>query len=293
MKKWKNFRNITALIVTAVMLFLLPEGHCLKVNADEPVTYAVKYLADQGEWCYQENSSTFDDTVASWQVYQLQEVLKAGDTVVVYNDTTADVTLDLGSTRFTNLTVSTSAFTIINTGGVQDCYILSNSSCAVNGNIANAHVYDNSLVNFGNNIQELRIHCNDKITSSVGCGGTVGHLYAPSDTLPRTFYDLYDFQAGSLIIDQDGDLNTPDWKYGREPSSQPGGQPTPQPEAQQPEMQQPAAQPTPAAPADSDDEYDAVPKTGERNPALWLICFGILCMSGSIGLRLKSQNDKM
>lgn len=291
MKKGKSFRNIIAMMATAVMLFLLSEGNCLKVAAEEPVTYVVKYLADQKEWCYQENRSVFDDTVTSWQVYQLREVLKAGDTVVVYNDTTADVTLDLGSTRFTNLTVSTSAFTVINTGGVQDCYILSNSSCSVNGNITNAHVYDNSLVNFGNNIQELRIHCNDKITSSVGCGGTVRHLYAPSDTLPRTFYDLYDFQAGSLIIDQDGDLNTPDWQYSREPSSQPVEQPTPQPEVQQPETQQPAAQPTPAAPADSDDEYDAVPKTGESNSAFWLICGGVLCMFGSMAIRLKKSKE--
>lgn len=286
MKKWKKFRNMIALLTAAVMLFLLPEGSCLRAEADGPVTYAVKYLADEGDWYYQENKSAFSDSEAARNIYYLGEILKAGDIVVVYNDT-PEVTLNLGSTSLTNLTVSTTAFTIINTGDIQECHILNNSSCSVNGNIINAHVYDNALVNFGGNIQELRLHSGDEVTSSVGCSGTVGHLYAPSDTLPRTFYDLYDFQAASLHINEDGILVTPDWQYSRTPSSQPA-QPTPQPEVQQP-IQQPVAQ-QPAAPStDNDDEYDAVPKTGETNPALWLVCIGLLCMSGSIVLRKSNR----
>ena len=281
----KKIKNIVTMLTVAAMLFLLPESSCLKASADEPVTYAVKYLADEKEWVYQENRSAYDDsgTVTSWQVYQLREVLKAGDTVVVYNDAGDAPALDLGSTRFSNLTISSTGFSVIYTGGVQECHVMSNSSCAVNGDITNAHVYDNSVVNFNGNVQELRIHCTDKVTSSVGVGGTVGHLYAPSDTLPRTFYNLYNFEAGSLIIDQDGNLNTPEWKFSREASDSQTTpaqtvQPEPAPEAQQPAQQAPAS-------SGNADEYDAVPKTGESNLTVWLLCLAGLCMFGSISLR--------
>lgn len=281
----KKIKNTITLLTIAAMLFLLPESSCLKASADEPVTYVVKYLPGENGWRYQDNRSVFDESgsVISWELYQLREVLKAGDTVVVYNDTENAPDLDLGSTRFANLTISSKAFSIIHTGGVQDCFVMNNSFCAVNGDVTNAHVYENSVVNYNGNVQELQIHCGDKITSSVGVGGTVGHLYAYSDSQAQTFFDLYNFQAGSLLIDQEGKLTTPDWSYSKAPASQPV-QPTPQPEVQQqPEAQQPAQQ-VPAS-GGNDDEYDAVPKTGESNLIVWLLCIGGLCLCGSIALK--------
>ncbi len=282
----KKIKHIATVLAAAAVFFLLPGAGCLKAAAEEPVTYAVKYIEDKNEWRYLPDTSTFDDAAYHRELYYMYESMKDGDIVVVYNESAVVPALDLGSVRLSNLSVTPcSSFTIIYSGDVDECNILDGAYCSINANVTNAHIYGTSTSNFNKNIQELRIHANDEITSTVGCDGTVGHLYAPSDTLPRTFYDLYDFKAGSLLIQQ-GSLETSPDKFSSSPT-----QPTPAPtEVPQP----PAATAPPAAstPSGNDDEYDDVPKTGSHSPVLWLVCIAAASGAVSYGLRRTNQSSK-
>lgn len=272
----KKIKHIVTVLAAAAVFFLLPGAGCLRAAAEEPVTYAVKYIEEKKEWRYLPNTSTFDDGAYHRELYYMYESMKDGDIVVVYNESESVPSLDLGSVRLSNLTVTPcSSFTIIFSGDIDECHILNGAYCSINANVTNAHVYEVSTSNFNKNVQELRIHADDGINSTVGCDGTVGHLYAPSDSLPQTFYDLYDFQAGSLLIQQ-GSLKTGADKFSSSPS-----QPTPAPTQ--------APQPPASTAPSGNDEYDEVPKTGSRNPVLWLLCIAAVSGAASYGLKKARQ----
>lgn len=272
----KKTKTLISMLAAAAILFLLPYCNSLKASADEPVTYAVKYLPDEEDWRYQADTSTFNEENPHRELYYLQESLKDGDLVVVYNPTDSSQTVDLGTKRLSNLTVvETKGITIINTGGVDECYVLANNSVVINGNVTKAFVYDYALCNFNNNVTELTIYAGDDVFSDVGCSGTVGHLYVPSTTMNHTFYDLYNFQANSLSM-EDGVLLTSDTQYSSSPSAGTAPAPT-------------AAPQTPASSSANNSEYDSVPKTGEFNPVPWLSCIAALCAAGSLKLKTKKQ----
>lgn len=271
----KKFKNILILLTAVWAVLLLPQAG-LRASAADPVTYAVKYIPDVGEWRYQANTSTFDESLTYRELYYMFQDMKEGDIVVVYNDSDSATNLDLGSLRLSNLTIArTASFTIVFSGEVTECHVLAGTSCSVNANVANAHVFDSAVCNFNGNVQTLTIHANDEISSTVGCTGTVGHLYAPSDTLPRTFYDLYQFPTNTLNI-QEGVLMTHPDLYRTSP-----GQTT---APTTPAQTTPPAE-TPPSSGSDDDEYDEVPKTGSLNPVLWLLCLGGICGVASFGLK--------
>lgn len=275
----KKIRTTVTMLAAAIVFFLLPGAGCLRAAAEEPVTYAVKYIEEKQEWRYLPDTSTFDDEAYHRELYYMYESMKDGDIVVVYNESPGVPQLNLGTVHLSNLTVTPcSSFTIIFSGDVDECHILKGAYCSINANVTNAHVYETATCNFNKDVQELRIHSDDEITATVGCDGTVGHLYAPSDSLPKTFYDLYDFKKGSLNI-QNGSLQTSPDKFSSSPSQTPA--PTAAP---------PAPAPTPAPSAGSNnDEYDAVPKTGAPSPVLWLVCLAAGSAAISFGLRKKRQ----
>lgn len=282
MKTLKTFAF--ALAAAAASLFLSGTA-TMTVNAAEPVTYAVKYNANLDEWRMQKGTNVFDDNAESREVYYMQLELKAGDTVVVYSEGECKKELylglkDQGLPRLGNLTVRTD-WSVIYTGGVDNAYVLAGTSCSINGNVTNANVYDTAVATFSNNVGTLNIYGRDDGSdSSVSVGGTVGHLYVvpTNSNIPRTFYNLYNFKAGSLNL-QEGTLMSQSWQYmtAEEYALQNPNTATPE---------EPAAEtPAQSVPAADDDEYDDVPKTGQSYLYLWFLGAAALCFAGSRAVR--------
>lgn len=275
----KRIQKIAAVLAAVAMLVLLPEASAFPAFAEEPVTYAVKYVSEETGWLYQPNTSTYDDSVNGHSIDNLLKVIKDGDLVVIYNDLGANKYLDLGNVKLSNLTyVEGAKWSMVFAGSVQDCYVLGGSTGTVNCDVENAYVYDTVVFNFNGNVKEMTVYAADKVQSSIGCEGTVGHLYGSCTTMNRTFFDLYDFAAGALFI-QDGIL-TPkgSYKSAEEHAAELAAAPTAAP---------PAPENTPA-PAPS-DEYDDVPKTGQSNLYLWLLFASVVCFVGSRALKRSSK----
>ncbi len=267
MKKMKNM--ITMLAATA--LLLAPLNVPLKASAAEPVTYTVKYMEDTKDWRYRTDSSEFEDP----NYYREVDVipLKDGDIVAVYCDVTTDEDpkLDLGNARLSNLTVTQSpSFLIIQSGDIDECFLLSGSSCSINGNVSTAYVYEKSFCNFNKNVKDLRFISGDEEThSNIGCSGTVGH-FSHIDFENNIYdYNLYNFAANTFSL-QDGILQTAEEHYSQTPTQ--GTAPVTPPAPQQ--TSQPSSTPS--------DEYDSVPKTGQRNFTPWLLVLGTACVAGCV-----------
>lgn len=273
MKKIKFFAA-----VMAVALVLLPLGkNTIEVSAEEPTTFAVQYVEEKGEWRFLSGGPSFDENAYHRELYYMYQQMKDGDIVVVYNHTDGSVPeLDLGDKRISNLTVVyTASFVMINCAQVDEFYTLANTSVSVNSPyIAKADVYDNTVCNFSGNVGTLNFYITDEIDSSVGCTGTVDHLYGYSTTEECVYYDFYNFKADTLRI-YDGGFQTPVDYYSTTPAA-----PTPAP-----------ATPAPSAPASpsSGSEYDDVPKTGESSMAMWLLFAATLCAGGSYVLGKKAK----
>ena len=273
----KRIKTIATTFLLAAALVLLPGSNALKAEAATPANYAVQYIEEDGGWRYQEGS-TFDEDETHRELYYLLQVLKDGDKVAVYNDTSSAERLDLGSVKLSNLTICRTAMTVVFTGGIEECYVLAGSSCAINGDVNNAYVYDVATANFNNDVHTLIITSEgEDYSSSVACLGKVWHLHAYSNPYPKTFHNLYDFEEGSLVI-SDGDLETEYHQYTRADSV--GTAPAPFVSIS------PAAPSTPSAPA---DEYDEVPKTGESALPYALLSVSVLCFAGSQLLRKKAN----
>lgn len=214
MKRLSKAKRIIATLMTAVLICLIPGGRTLKVSAEEPVTFAVGYVESERAWRYQAYTSIFDPSKNYRELYYLRRAIKEGDYVVVYNTASSAAPLDLGTTPLGNLTVKEAkTFTSIFSGDIKDCYILNDSSCSINANVANAYVYGSSLCNFNYNVEELRLMGSDNgLNCTVGCSGTVNHLYATTTEGSRTFYDLYDFDKDTLSV-VNGILQTSNLNY--------------------------------------------------------------------------------
>lgn len=217
MKGMKKIKTFVTMVTAIAMLLFVPKVTSLTASAATPTTYSVKYLPSERAWRYQANTSTFDDNAYHRELYYLYQVLKDGDLVVVYYDSSDAPSLNLGDVHLSNLTVvQSSAISVIYTGGIDDCYLLAGTACAINGDVTNAHVYDSALCNFNGNVKNLNIYAGDDMTSTVGCGGTVEHLHATSSS--RTYYNLFNFKANTLSI-QNGTLQTAAEDYRTTPAA--------------------------------------------------------------------------
>ena len=275
----KRVTKIAAILTAVAMLILLPNASAFTARAAEPVSYAAKYDPDRGEWRMQAYTNVFDDNAASRSIYAVVADIKDGDIVVVYNDASTTVALDLGSARLSNLTLAQNTeFCIIKTGGIDESYVLGGSYASINGDVKNANVYDTTTCTYTGNVGTLTIYAaSDGSTSNVSVGGTVEHLYVtPLDAkVPRTFYNLYRFDKATLDI-HNGKLQTPEWAYldydqylavaGTQNNSS-------------------AASNNKPAASSSSDEYDDVPKTGQNSPYIWYLGAAVLFFAGSFVLR--------
>lgn len=278
-------RTTMLTLLTAATLFLSGAGGSLKASAAEPVTYSVKYMAEEQAWEYRADTDEFENPDFYRSIYYMMATLKDGDLVAVYYDGSApqDPTLDLGNVRLSNLTVAQSdGFSVIYAGYIDECFLLEGTSCAINSDINVAHAYDAVTCNFNKNVNELRLNFNDDndIHSTIGCSGAVGHFLTISTNYAP--YDLYNFQPDSFYL-VNGLLQTPEDKYSKAPTQQPAPQ---QPSA-------PQATPTPpsgSASQPSSSEYDSVPKTGESSPVLWLFSIALFCGAGFCALKKSNKH---
>lgn len=292
----KRIKALVSMLAAAALLTVLPPASSMTASA-EGSTYAVKCI--DGKWYYQKGS-TYDDSVIPPReiYYMLTEDWKDGDAVVVYNDQDNAPALDLGNVRVGNLTIpQNNKFTIVFAGSYDICYVLGGSTCAINGDVTNAFVYDYpnpATCSFNSNVSNLDVAVNntDHVSVNLSCGGAVRHLYVHTEG--KTFYDLYAFQTNSLSI-ENGILKTPAWQYSTTPTE---SDLATQAGIQQGTTQAPAATATPAptkAPS-NDNEYDDVPKTGDSVSYVQLyLCLSgaaILCFLGSRLLKKSAARSR-
>ena len=285
----KKVTKTAAVLVLAAMLALLPNANAFTAKAAEPVSYAVKFIPDKGEWRMQANTNLFEDDKESREIYYLRQDIQEGDIVVVYNDTDTSVILDLGNTHLSNLTlVQNTQSCVIKSGGATECYVLGGSISSIGGDMTNAYVYGTTICTFVGNVGTLTMYSDgDQLTSSVSIGGTTEHLYArPGDlTLPYSFYDLYRFSAGTLYV-KEGILQTASWAYlTAEQYAAQTAEPQDSNSTQTVAPQDNNSTQPPAATPKASDGYDEVPKTGQNSLYVWFLCAAVLFFAGSCILR--------
>lgn len=276
----KKIRALVTTLAVAALLVLLPKSSAITADAAEPKNYAVQFMSSGEGWRYQEGS-TFDESKTHREVYYLRQLLKDGDLVAVYSTrSSGSEALDLGTAKLGNLTVTGSEFAVIYSGDITECNILAGSSCSINANVETAHVYDVATVNFNKNVTELIATANEiDFNSNIGCGGTVAHFHAYSINQPRSFYNFYNFEKGTLLV-QDGNLKTEYYHYDE---TAPANYTAPQNTSNTTSNKAT----TPAS--GSADEYDDVPKTGETNLVFWFLAISAVCGIGSLILKKRAN----
>ncbi|MBO5282978.1 MAG: hypothetical protein J6B43_07640 [Lachnospiraceae bacterium] len=280
----KSFKTIVSLLTVAAMLLLFPGVNALQVSADEPVTYSLKYVEDKGEWRF--HVGAWDDNNSGHrELYYLKESIKDGDQIVI-EEGNYPLNLEL-PVNLKSITFNHSGNAVITAKSTENVYVLRDSVAAVNGDVVNAHVYDNAVANFNNNVTNLFITKERSGEQTIAVVGTVA--YVKTSDAEKVYNEFYNFQAGSFYQEK-GILKTDASKY----STTPPADTTP---AQTTPATQPAADTSAAAPAASGSEYDDVPKTGESFlPYLLLmaagVCFGSAYLLQRKGATLRRVNPR-
>lgn len=287
----KRRKALSLALAAAILLILLPLSSSLTVQAEEPVTYSLKFFSDRGWRC--QPYAEFKDGEGDADLNYLSLYLKDGDSVVIYKGDDNSKALDLGTVKLNNLTIHQNVTAVVKAGSVKDCYILAGAVCAVDNDVTNAYIYDPATCNFNGNVLDMTFYVPDSgpsLSSNLACLGTIGHLYVYSEATGTVKSNLYNVKTGGMIL-QSGNFCIPSDKYSTTPTeeytkamegaSTPVAPATPAPATPAP------AEPTPG-PAPG-DEYDKVPKTGDSAAYLWLFlasgAFGI----GSFALRKKAD----
>lgn len=283
MNKFKAFRQILALSVSALMLAILPDTNKLTVSAEEPTTYYLMYDENDnngGHWYYQLGSA-WDTEAEHRELYYIQETLKNGDIVVVGNASPDLLTLDV---HLSNLTITNTTGTLAMvsvTGGIDNCYFNDGTHASITGNVTNAHVYGSAHANFNNNVTNLYSHEPDSDGGpTVGVTGTVSY-FAIVDPSGNTRPYGSDYKADSFrLVNSIPETPLSDYKQltsGDAAPAQPAA--SAQPAA-------PQATKAPAAASSASNEYDDVPKTGETaSPILWLSLLSASCLGMCVILK--------
>lgn len=256
----------TLSLVLAAALLLLPDAFAITASAEEePATYCIRYLENENAWRTQK-LSVWDDSRENAGLEFVTNNIKEGDLLVIEGNGQKDLRLEI-NVRLNNVTVMNGGPVVVTAkNGIDHCFILKNSVAAINGDITNAYVYDNGRCNLNDNVTNLYLQGEPKLEGTVVVGGTVSYAkFAEED---RTLHEFYNFAAGTFVTEK-GIVKTDASQYSTTAPSQ--------------------SAPAPAPAAPSADEYDEVPKTGENNSVLWLLCIGIGCLaaSGYILLRKK------
>lgn len=264
----KKMTKFVTLLAVAVLCAFMPAANTLSVSAEEPTTYYLKYVPEKGEWRYF-LGQWYDNNEGHRELYYLHENIKDGDYVVIEGKGSLNLTINV---TLGNLTFVQAENAVVTAKGIQELYVLKNSTVAVNGDVTNAYVYDNAVCNLNNNVQHLTF-CKDTMSNmSVKAEGTVAHLTIMDN---EKSIDLYDCPAGSVWI-KDGYLQMDMSQYSQTP---PAATPTPD-----------ASAPAGQTPSDA-DEYDDVPKTGDSFFPFYLLGMAALCLTGGYLLRKKETKN--
>lgn len=268
----KKLKKLMALASAAALLVLAPGAGSFTSHAADPVTYSVKYSSEDGEWRFQEGSS-FSDEIGHLSVSYLLTFLNDGDSIVVYAGDGGFKSLDLGNVKLDNLTIYNGAQAAVTAGGIRECYILSGSYCAVNGDVTSAYLYDDATCTFNNNVRDMTLYFSaDKPSSNITCAGTVGHFIAVQDGANNYYLEFYSVSQNAFVI-ENGASRIPETAYKSEPTNE-----------------YRTGQTSQTANSSDDDEYDQVPKTGETGIYPWLFLASALCFAGSIILRKRETH---
>lgn len=285
----KKMKLFVSMLAAAAILVLLPGSNTLTASAEEANTYSLKYIGgDINDWRFVPGS-TFEDGMYHRELYYLTlDQLKDGDNIVVYSgDTAPNKELDLSGFKLGSLTVYQNATVIIHTGGVKDCYVLAGAYTAINGDVTNAHIYDNATCNFNNNVLDMVLHVAGNPQSNIACAGTVGMFQILEDSTNSSKGIFYEIPNNTMKF-LNGTVQFSNWSS--EPSAsylqaKADGGTTAAPEA--------TSAPSTPAPADNtSSEYDKVPKTGENSLTAWLIGLAgaaAVLFAGSYGLYKKTN----
>lgn len=285
MKRFKKLISLAA--AAAALCTALPLLPSLKADAEESSTFYVKYDTDMQEWRVQSGGDKWNDEDAGRELYYLNNgdnPVKDGGVVVILpnsEDATGGKEITINA-HLSNLTINR-ADAAVRTGGVDNCYVFGDSYAAVNGDVSNAYVYDNAICTFNNNVTNLNLlsSSSNTIDSSVSVGGTVAYalLKNPGDVIA----EYYNFAANSFYYNAENGLLTDDSLYSKTGS---GAVATPAVTAAS--AAAPAANTTTAA---GNSGYDDVPKTGESNPAAWLLTLSALSLAGCLITRKRSVTE--
>lgn len=282
MKKLNVFKKMLALAASAALLALLPGANTLTVSAEEPATYYLMYEerdSSDGVWYYQ-TGSEWDANAEHRELYYLQETLKNGDLVIVGNAAPSLLTLDV---HLSNLTISNTSgglAMVSVTGGIDNCFFLNGTTGSISGNVFNAYVNGASTANFNNNVTNLySYNDNPDAGANIGVSGTVAYFASTDSHESNTPYGI-NFAANTFRV-ENGDLKTDSSQYTRDIS---GGPVAPGAQSRPQTSSRPAASGSGAS-----NEYDAVPKTGESYPAVWLSLAAVSCLGISLVLRRTSK----
>lgn len=258
----KKIKQLVSLLAAIAICVLLPGFNALTVSAEEPVTYYVKYIAGdtKSEWRYQVGS-TWDDKGFHRELYYMNQDIKDGDLVIVDGNVSGSP-IDIPA-RLSNLTILHGTSTVVQTKGIDECFVLRDSVVAINGDVKNAYVYNNARCSFNSNVDTLQVTDDKGLHAYITVAGTVNHLTG-SDPY-QTYYDFYSFGTGKLII-EDGRVKTAETDYSKTPTGETSS--------------------APAAPSQApSDEYDDVPKTGESSLIFFLLGISALCFAGRYYLK--------
>lgn len=203
----RKLKNIVSLLAAAAMLFLAPFTKELQVSAAEPVTYSLKYVEDKGEWRY--HVGAWDDNNSGHrELYYLQQSIKDGDILVIEG---GEHSLNLEvPVSLKNVTFNHSHQAVITAKSVENVYVLRDSVGVVNGDVTNAHVYDNAVANFNNNVTNLFITKERSGEQTIAVVGTVA--YVRTGDAEKIYNELYNFQANSFR-QEEGILKTDASKF--------------------------------------------------------------------------------
>ena len=269
----KKIKMLAVLLVTVIGLTMIPDANVVTAEAAKSLSYSVKYIkdGDNGKWLFQADTNYYNEDAIGAELHSLLYHLNEGDTVVVYNDVGDAPLLDLGSIHLGNLTIVGQEFSMVKFGSVDDFHANPGSSSSVTGAITNAHVYNDALCNFNNDVKVLNVYfeeVNDDNSPTIGCGQKVEQLNYRSLKAPTQISEsLYNFETGSFYM-LNGALLTDESKYSHEPVATST-------------TSSKTSSTTGSTSSNSRNEYDAVPKTGQNNAYLWLLGAAAACFIGS------------
>lgn len=285
----KRCKTLVLSLAAAALLILLPFCSSLTVRAEEPATYSLKFFSDRGWRC--QPGAAFQDSEGDADLNYLNLYLKDGDLLVIYPGDKPNEELDLSNISLSNLTVHQKADVVIKAKSIRDCYILAGSSCAVNGDVTHAYLYDSTVCNFNNNVLDMILYLqadSPNASTNIGCLGTVGRFYVCSlaDNSGKNVF--YNVTAGGMLI-QDGTFHIPDGKYSAEPTAEYTKAMEGSSSPATPAAPAPSSPATPAPAPNPSDAYDKVPKTGDDASYLWLFLAAAVFGTGSFVLHKKAN----